>query len=127
MGNDFLKFINAMAGKPEKILVDALMSIAAHHQIELLNEFERRPIEIARKALTEYFKKESLDQNLTTNEACPVGSVFWYLGPDLPAGWLWCDGSRVPDSFPKLREIIEWTPDLRESPTFRPHHIIRAE
>lgn len=116
-----------MAGKPEKILVDALMAIAAHHQIELLNEFERRPIEIARKALTEYFKKEKIDPNTTKETPIPIGTIIYCLGPDLPDGFLWCDGSPVPDEFRSLKEIIEWTPDLRFSPDHRPHYVIFAK
>lgn len=43
-----------------------------------------------------------------------VGNIMPYVGTEVPAGWLPCDGREVPADYQKLKEILPFKlPDLR--------------
>ncbi|MGC6480488.1 MAG: phage tail protein [Flavobacteriaceae bacterium] len=58
----------------------------------------------------------SVPYSIYAKNGMPTGTIMAYMGDELPPGWLWCDGSSVPNDYfhQNLRQITGGTtPDMR--------------
>ena len=61
-------------------------------------------------------KLYSVPYSIYAKNGMPSGTIMAYMGDELPPGWLWCDGSSIPNDYfhQSLRQIIGGTtPDMR--------------